>query len=60
LNADPKDAWAWMGLGYVAESQGNKGDAIESFSRALTVAPNLREAKEALSRNLASMPESPP
>jgi len=41
-----------MGLGRIAESKGNVPEAINLYAKALSIEPNLTEARAALSRNL--------
>ncbi len=57
LRRNPRDAWALVGLGHIVENRGDKAAAIGFFSRALTIDPDIQEARQALSRNLGQMPE---
>lgn len=56
LARNPRDARALMGLARIAESQGNVPEAINLYARALSIDPNLAEARAALSRALGGMP----
>jgi tetratricopeptide (TPR) repeat protein len=56
LARNPRDARAMMGLARIAESQGNIPEAINLYARALSIEPNLAEARAALSRALGGIP----
>ena len=56
LARNPRDARAMMGLARIAESQGNVPEAINLYARALSIDPNLTEARTALSRALGGIP----
>lgn len=56
LARNPRDAHAIMGLAKIAETQGNIPEAINLYARALSIDPNLPEARAALSRALGGMP----
>jgi tetratricopeptide (TPR) repeat protein len=48
LAANPNAADGWMGLGVVAESQGDVGEAIRCYERALQLKPDMIQARKAL------------
>ncbi len=58
LARNPRDARALVGLAKIAEAKGNVPEAINLYARALSIEPNLAEARAALSRALGGMPPS--
>ena len=60
LERNPRDANAIMGLARLAESKGNIPEAINLYARALSINPNLPEARNALSRALGGIPDAAP
>jgi tetratricopeptide (TPR) repeat protein len=59
LDLDPRQAWAWVGLGHIADDRNDRRSAIDFFSKALSITPDLVEARQALSRDLNTMPGNP-
>jgi tetratricopeptide (TPR) repeat protein len=51
LAADPKEARAYLGLARIAEAGGYKSEATGLYAKALSLRPDLSEAREALVRN---------
>ena len=56
LDRNPRDARAIMGLARIAEAKGNIPEAINLYARALSIEPNLPEARAALGKALGGMP----
>jgi Flp pilus assembly protein TadD len=51
LAADPKEARAYLGLARIAEAGGDKSRATALYAKALSLRPDLGEARDALVRN---------
>lgn len=51
LAADPREARAYLGLARIAEAGGYKSEATGLYAKALSLRPDLSEAREALVRN---------
>jgi Tfp pilus assembly protein PilF len=58
LARNPKDPRALVGLARIAESKGDMAAAINMYAQALSLDPNLPEARAALSRALGGLPIS--
>lgn len=59
LARNPRDVPALVGLARIAEAKGNLPEAINLYARAMSLEPNLPEARAALSRALGGMPVKP-
>ncbi len=58
LELNPREAWAYVGLGYVSDARNQRSAAIQYFTQALAINPDLTEARVALSRDLSQMPDA--
>ncbi|MEO7426345.1 MAG: tetratricopeptide repeat protein [Fibrobacteria bacterium] len=56
LQRDPRDARAMIGLAKVAQAKGDIAEAINLYAQALSIDPNLPEARAALGKLLGAMP----
>ena len=54
LKLNPRDAWALMGLGSIAEKAGDKNQAVHFFGLVMQIAPEIHEAQVAYKRNAES------
>jgi tetratricopeptide (TPR) repeat protein len=55
LKREPRHLGALMGMGTILEARGKTEDALKVYERALTIAPQWRNAKEAADRLKASL-----